>query len=147
MTEKELRTASIVNPQSPPLCAGASAYTHTFPHPHTEQQFTAVGQFSAGRLPEEHNRNPGSMQEGEEHKNALFYFSFTSAAQRTVLYRKKKKWGNTAVEKPRTRSSAPGFTAKVTDGIAPLGHVCGESLDRACFPRQLGKRNRAEAWV
>lgn len=89
MTEKELRTASIVNPQSPPLCAGASAYTHTFPHPHTEQQFTAVGQFSAGRLPEEHNRNPGSMQEGEEHKNALFYFSFTSAAQRTVLYRKK----------------------------------------------------------
>lgn len=90
MTEKELRTTSIVNPQSPPLCAGASAYTHTFPRPHTEQQFTAVGQFSAGRLPEGHNRNPGSMQEGEEHKHDLFYFSFTSAAQRTVLYRKKK---------------------------------------------------------
>lgn len=78
----------------------------------------------------------------------MLYFILVLPAQlKGLCCTEKKRGGNTAVEKPRTRSSAPGFTAKVTDGIAPLGHVCGESLDRACFPRQLGKRNRAEAWV
>lgn len=77
----------------------------------------------------------------------LYFILVLPAQLKGLCCTGKKKWGNTAVEKPRTRSSAPGFTAKVTDGIAPLGHVCGESLDRACSPRQLGKRNRAEAWV
>lgn len=92
MTEKGLRETSIVNLSSPPLCAGASACTHTFPRPHTEQQFIAVGQLSAGRLPEEHNRNPRSMQEGEGHKNAFYFilFYFYQRSSKDCVVQKKR---------------------------------------------------------
>lgn len=99
MTEKELRTTSIVNPQSPPLCAGASAYTHTLPHPHTEQQF------SAGRLPEGHNRNPGSLQEGEEHKT--LYFILVLPAQLKGLCCTEKKNGEIQLWKSQELGHLP----------------------------------------
>lgn len=145
MTEKGLRETSIVNPSSPPLCAGASACTHTFPRPLTEQQFIAVGQLSAGRLPEEHNRNPRSMQEGEEHKNALFYFIFTSAAQRTALYGKKKIREIQLWKKARTRSSAPGLTAKVTDGFAPCGHVLWRKSRQNLLPEAVREEEQGRS--
>lgn len=150
MTEKGLRETSIVNPSSPPLCAGASACTHTFPCPHTEQQFIAVRQLSAGRLPEEHNRNPRSMQEGKNTKKLYFilFILFLQAELKGLRCTEKKKIREIQLWKRQELGHLPlDSQQRSLMALLPVGMFCGESLDRACSPRQFGKRNRAEVWV
>lgn len=49
------------------------------------------------------------------------------------------------MEKPRTRSFAPGLTAKVIDGIAPFGHVLWRKSRQNLLPEAVREEEQGRS--